>query len=124
MMRPRTSAAESRSPARVRRRTSRFEFEILEPRLLLTALPTVARQDINLDSTWQFNQGDVAGAQAAKFNDSSWSTTTLPHTWNAQDGADGGNNYYRGIGWYRRHFNVPAADAGQEMFLKFDAAST
>ena len=25
---------------------------------------------------------------------------TLPHTWNAVDGQDGGNDYYRGTCWY------------------------
>ena len=27
---------------------------------------------------------------------------TLPHTWNAQDGTDGGNDYYRGLCWYTK----------------------
>lgn len=25
-----------------------------------------------------------------------WEAVTLPHTWNAQDGQDGGNDYWRG----------------------------
>ena len=27
-------------------------------------------------------------------------TVTLPHTWNAVDGQDGGNDYYRGTCYY------------------------
>ena len=54
---------------------------------------------------------------------SAWTAVTLPHTWNNLDGQDGGNNYYRGIGWYRRHYTVPANLSGQELFLKFDGAN-
>ena len=35
---------------------------------------------------------------------------TLPHTWNAKDGQDGGNDYYRGICWYKKRFARPAAE--------------
>lgn len=28
----------------------------------------------------------------------------LPHTWNAKDGQDGGNDYYRGICHYEKTF--------------------
>src|SRR5262249_12800760 len=44
-------------------------------------------------------------------------------TWNTVDGQDGGNDYYRGVGWYRRHYTVPDDQAGRELFLKFDGAS-
>jgi beta-galactosidase len=47
----------------------------------------------------------------------------LPHTWNNLDGQDGGNNYYRGVGWYRLHLKSDSGWAGKELYLKFDAAS-
>ncbi|WP_194922375.1 sugar-binding domain-containing protein, partial [Catenulispora rubra] len=37
---------------------------------------------------------------------------------------DGGNDYYRGIGWYRRHFTAPTALAGKKLWLQFDGANT
>jgi beta-galactosidase len=46
----------------------------------------------------------------------------LPHTWNNLDGQDGGDNYYRGIGWYRTHFKLSGKLAGRRFFLKFDGA--
>ena len=62
------------------------------------------------------------------FDDSAapWSDVTLPHTWNALDGEDGGSNYYRGVGWYRRHLIAPAdfaAGGGRQAFLQFDGAN-
>ena len=32
---------------------------------------------------------------------------TLPHTWNAMDGQDGGNDYHRGTCWYARGLKRP-----------------
>ena len=37
---------------------------------------------------------------------------TLPHTWNAVDGQDGGNDYYRGTCWYTLALAKPAIPAG------------
>ena len=31
---------------------------------------------------------------------------TLPHTWNNLDGQDGGNDYKRGVGLYKKNFTV------------------
>ena len=33
---------------------------------------------------------------------------TLPHTWNAADGTDGGNDYFRGTCTYTKEFAAPA----------------
>ena len=85
--------------------------------------PANARQDLNLDANWRFIQQDVSGAQAANFNDSSWTNVNLPHTWDIPDGQDGpGTAYYRGIGWYRMHYTVDGSYTNREFFLKFDGA--
>jgi beta-galactosidase len=72
---------------------------------------------------WRFHFGPVAGAEVVAFNDATWTPVSLPHTWNAQDGADGGNNYARGDGWYRTHFRSEPVWRGRQVFLQFDAAS-
>jgi beta-galactosidase len=72
-----------------------------------------------LNTGWRFIRADVTGAQAPGFNDSGWTSVNTPHTWNAVDGADGGNNYYRGVGWYRRHYTVPSELAGKRLYLQF-----
>ena len=56
------------------------------------------------------------------FDDSSWTNLNLPHTWNNIDGQDGVKNYYRGVGWYRRHYTVDKNFAGRHFFLKFAGA--
>ena len=46
---------------------------------------------------------------------------TLPHTWNAEDGQDGGNDYYRGTCLYKKSFPDPGADG--EVWLEFRGAA-
>ena len=85
--------------------------------------PVSHREDINLDAGWRFIRQDVTGAQNSGFDDSGWTGLNLPHTWNNLDGQDGGNNYYRGIGWYRTHYTVDASYTNRCFFLKFDGAN-
>ena len=101
----------------LQRGTVALRVEQLEDRTLLS------RSILNLDSSRQFIRQDVAGAAALSFDDSAWTAVSLPHTWNNLDGQDGGNDYYRGIGWYRKHYTVPANLSGQELFIKFDGAN-
>lgn len=88
-----------------------------------TYTPPSTRQQINLNSGWRFIKKDVGGAQATSFNDGSWTAVSIPHTWNATDGADGGANYYQGTGWYRRHYTPPAPLAGKALYLQFAGAN-
>jgi beta-galactosidase len=84
--------------------------------------PVNHRSDVIVDSNWRFIRQDVSGAQAIEFDDSSWTNLNLPHTWNNRDGQNGVKNYYRGAGWYRRHYAVKKELAGRQFFLKFDGA--
>lgn len=73
---------------------------------------------------WHFSLDEAADAPAVPaFDDSAWEVVTLPHTWNAFDGGAGNRHYYRGTGWYRTHFTLPAGAAGKRVLLEFDAAS-
>jgi beta-galactosidase len=82
------------------------------------------RVAIDLNPDWKFIRQDAPGADQPGFDDSTWQTVSLPHTWNNLDGEDGGNDYYRGPGWYRRHLSIPKEDRGKSLFLQFDAASS
>jgi beta-galactosidase len=89
-----------------------------------TFTPPASRQRIDLNTGWRFLRADVSGAQNPGFDDSAWAPVTVPHTWNARDGEDGGNNYYRGAGWYRRHYTPPTSFAGKKLWLQFAGADT
>ena len=49
----------------------------------------------------------------------------LPHTWNAKDGQDGGNDYWRGTCTYSTTFAAPVFDAAsQEVWLQFEGVNS
>ena len=45
----------------------------------------------------------------------------LPHTWNAFDGQDGGNDYWRGIGTYV--IDLPNPTQGKKQYIEFQGAN-
>lgn len=48
---------------------------------------------------------------------------TLPHTWNAEDGQDGGNDYYRGRCWYVSSLPALTLAEREQLWLQFDGAA-
>ena len=48
---------------------------------------------------------------------------SLPHTWNAVDGQDGGNDYHRGTCWYVTKFQKPEFEAESQVYVEFLGAS-
>ena len=83
-----------------------------------------SKENTIINSGWKFTKTTVTNAQQITFDDSSWDNINLPHTWNALDGQDGGNNYHRGIGWYRKHVTAPGTFAGKIIYLKIGAANS
>ena len=57
------------------------------------------------------------------YPDSSWEEIFLPHTWNAHDGSDEIAGYFRGIGWYRKHFVLSEELRGKRIFLEFEGVN-
>ena len=71
------------------------------------------RTIINLMDHWRFTGPDGKTVPVQ-----------LPHTWNAQDGQDGGNDYWRGSCTYRTSFSCPDFDpASQQVWLQFDGVN-
>ena len=81
------------------------------------------RRVVALADGWRFHKGAEQDAEAISHSDDSWESVSVPHTWNAQDGADGGGNYFKGDGWYRRHITVDDSMAGKSIYLRFQAAN-
>ena len=69
------------------------------------------REIISLNKNWTFTQN----GQSTEVN--------LPHTWNALDGQDGGNDYYRGTCLYTRILERPVMEAGTRVFLEICGAA-
>ena len=56
--------------------------------------------------------------------DGTTTTVDLPHTWNARDGQDGGNDYWRGTYIYRTHFAAPQFNtASHQVWIQFDGVN-
>jgi beta-galactosidase len=62
-------------------------------------------------------------ATESSFGDSSWEQIFLPHTWNAHDGSDEVAGYFRGLGWYRKHFVLGEELRGKRIFLEFEGVN-
>ena len=68
------------------------------------------RNTINFNKGWQFSKPNAEPENV-----------DLPHTWNAVDGQDGGNDYWRGTAAYRKTFAKPVHDG--RVFLEFLGAA-
>ena len=67
------------------------------------------RKEVLLNDGWLFT--DVDGNQ---------SQVHIPHTWNALDGQDGGDDYKRGSCCYRKVFAMPNFEANtQQVYLEY-----
>ncbi len=79
------------------------------------------RKITTLNEGWRFLKADVPAETAAAYAVRG-EAVTLPHTWNALDGQDGGNDYYRGRCWYVRELSAEEA-AGERLFLEVNGAA-
>ena len=115
--------------------------------LLITPLSAaeLTREHLSLDANWKFHLGDDwpdalhlensgtgSGPASEPFADAYWRVVNLPHDWAVElpfdSAADGGHGFKalgtkyptNSIGWYRRSFELPPADAGRRIWLTFD----
>lgn len=77
------------------------------------------RDNLNLNREWKFQLGDVASADGAAFDDTTWSDANLPHSFSMPYFA-ANDKFYVGYGWYRKHFDAPSDWAGRRISLEFD----
>ncbi len=76
------------------------------------------RKILNINSNWKFRKGDLLPSSFPH----EWEDVTLPHTYNAADGMDGGNDYYRGKAVYCKTIERPTEDVS--VILEVNAAAT
>lgn len=75
---------------------------------------------MELKDKWMFVKEAENAADAAS---KKGTAVSLPHTWNAVDGQDGGNDYHRGTCWYVTKFQKPELEAGSQVYVEFLGAS-
>jgi len=80
----------------------------------------------SFDFDWKFFKGDAPGAQQPGFADARWKDVDLPHDWGIE-GPFSANTVSReggylptGIGWYRKHFNVPEFYRDRKVVIEFE----
>ena len=74
-----------------------------------------------LKDGWKFIKADVSLEQAID-SAGQGESVSLPHTWNALDGQDGGNDYHRGRCWYLRELTGEEL-AGECVYLEINGAA-
>jgi beta-galactosidase len=92
-------------------------------------LPTGNPFSTNAPAAWPDGEpgGNISFAQPG-FNDSQWRLLNLPHDWGIEGPFDkalpGGTGRlpWSGVAWYRKHLDIPAADAGKKIYLDVDGA--
>lgn len=84
------------------------------------------RRSEDFGGDWRFQAGSPLGAEGIEFDDRRWTPVRLPHDWaiggpfDPNGNAATGKLPWKNEGWYRKHFRLPAEDAGRRVFLDFD----
>jgi beta-galactosidase len=72
-----------------------------------------------------FNEGWTFSKEPLTFKDFRvGEKINLPHTWNAEDGQDGGNDYYRGECYYAKEFDLSSLPEGDIYYLEINIFQT
>ena len=75
---------------------------------------------VNLNDMWAFRKTETVPGEFP----TDWETVSLPHTWNAVDGQDGGGDYFRGHGIYVRTVAKAQLPAAERYFLEINGANS
>lgn len=81
------------------------------------------REIINLNKGWRFIREDEERSRMAGHLDGHWEVVSIPHTWNAIDGANG-FDYYKGACWYRKEIVLDRAYEGKRVFVEFNGSNS
>ena len=76
------------------------------------------REILNINKSWLFikNTTDINALEGVEIN--------LPHTWNAEDGYDGGNDYFRGSCLYLKTLIKSELPKSDRYYLEFRGANS
>ena len=79
----------------------------------------------NWNSSWLFTKdAALVSENHAALNTADWEAINLPHTWNAVDGQDGGNDYYRGTCYYTKKLALSDCQGAEQIYIEFEGANS
>jgi hypothetical protein len=81
---------------------------------------TVGRSRASFNADWRFKLGSSKGAEKPAFDDTSWASVGLPHSFSMPYFRAAA--FYTGDGWYRKTFELPTTSKGRELSLEFEGA--
>ena len=79
------------------------------------------REIISLNRKWAFSKMATAIPEAI---DNKWDFVNLPHSWNAIDGQDGDNDYFRGTAYYAKTINKTDLPTADRYYLEIKGANS
>ena len=79
------------------------------------------RQLLNLNAKWLFTKG---ATEIPARRPDGWEAIDLPHSWNAVDGQDGGNDYFRGTAYYAKQLSKAELPVAQQYYLEIRGANS
>ncbi|HSU52818.1 MAG TPA: beta-galactosidase GalB [Candidatus Dormibacteraeota bacterium] len=98
--------------------TAKLDYPTLKPLLLKLADGGAPEE----------NPGSDVSFTRADFDDTAWRRLNLPHDWGIEGPfkqeypGETGKLPWWGVAWYRKHFSIPATDAGMRVALQIDGA--
>lgn len=81
------------------------------------------RKILPIQTDWQFKFGETKHGRVPKHAGAGFQTVSLPHTWNALDGQDGGFDYQRGAAWYLKTVAVKP-QKNERVYVEFLGANS
>ena len=79
------------------------------------------RKIISLNRKWAFSKMAECVPTGV---DNKWDIVNLPHSWNAIDGQDGDNDYYRGTAYYAKTLNKMSLPEADRYYLEIRGANS
>ena len=77
------------------------------------------------NDSWLFTKDAALVADNRTVVDASaWEAVNLPHSWNAKDGQDGGNDYHRGTCYYAKKLNKAECQGAEQVYIEFEGANS
>ena len=79
------------------------------------------RNTINFNACWAFTKLAEAVPTVMPAD---WENVNLPHTWNGEDGQDGGADYYRALCYYTKKLDKAVYEGAEEVYIEFEGANS